>query len=223
MSSALEHLLHHPGVWRGRGGALAPEETLPTGFAILDEALPGGGWPRAALTEVLSAHQGIGELRLLMPALAALTREGRWLAWVDPPYVPYVPALASWGVDLSRLLVVRAASGDEGLWAVEQTLRSGVCGAVLAWSRDAARDGRSLRRLQLASEAGRSWGLLFRSVRWAAEPSPASVRLLVEPAGPGVAVSFLKCRGRGPSAPLRVFPGGLADGGLQASGRPRCD
>lgn len=202
----LEQLLRHPAVWQGRGGATATLPVVSTGFGVLDEALPGGGWPCGALTEVLATRQGIGELSLLVPALAALAREGRWLVWVDPPYVPYPPALTSRGVDPARLLMVRAGAAEEGLWAAEQALRSGVCGAVLVWPREDRADGRSLRRLQLAAEAGRTWGLLFRSARYAREPSPAPVRVLLEAAAPGVAVSLLKCRGRGPVAALRVCP-----------------
>lgn len=204
----LEQVLRHPGVWQGRKETLAEQETLSTGFQALDEALSGGGWVSGALMEVLLAQQGFGELSLLVPALAAVAREGRWLAWIDPPHVPYPPALRSQGIDLARVLVVRARSAEDGLWAAEQTLRSGACGAVLAWSRDAAADIRTLRRLQLAAAAGRAWGILFRPARHAVEPSPAPVRLLLEPSGSGeVVVSLLKCRGRGPGAPLRVRPG----------------
>jgi hypothetical protein len=261
----LDQVLRHPAVWRGRKGGVGGQETMSTGFPALDEALPGGGWSTGVLMEVLSARQGVGELSLLMPALAATTRAGRWLAWVDPPHVPFAPALMSRGVDLARVLVARTASAEEGLWAAEQALRSGVCGAVLMWSRDLAaeadvavskitstgrgpggawrdrippgrrntslqgrihgvsrqapprprdlaRDGinnQALRRLQLAAEAGRSWGVLFRPARHAVEPSPAPVRLLIEPAERGaVAVSLLKCRGRGPGTALRVCPDG---------------
>lgn len=204
----LEQVLRHPGVWQARRGPFVERAALSTGFRVLDEALPGGGWAGGALMEVLLARQGFGELGLLAPALAAVAREGRWLAWIDPPHVPYPPALTSWGIDLARMLVVRAVCAEEGLWAAEQALGSAVCGAVLAWSRDPAADGRVLRRLQLAAEAGGAWGVLFRPARCAVEPSPAPVRLLIEPAGSReVVVNLLKCRGRGPGAALRVRPG----------------
>ena len=64
----------------------------------LDGQLPGGGWPDSGLVELLPNESGIGELRLLMPALAKLSREARWIAWIAPPYLPYAPALASAGI-----------------------------------------------------------------------------------------------------------------------------
>jgi protein ImuA len=43
---------------------------VDTGYASLSAELPSGGWPLGALIELLPAHSGIGELRLLQPALA---------------------------------------------------------------------------------------------------------------------------------------------------------
>lgn len=202
MNPSLESVLQHPGIWRGNQRAQAAEEALPTGFAALDELLPGGGWPRGALTEVLLARQGIGELRLLMPALARLSEADGWLAWVAPPYVPYAAALAATGIDLKRLLVANPPSEADAWWTAEQALRSSACGALLAWLR--AADERRMRRLQLAAETGRTWGVLFRHVRAAQDRSPAALRLLLEPAANGLAVTILKRRGGPVSQPLVV-------------------
>src|SRR3954466_4173164 len=105
--AALEDILRSQPVWRG--GALAGGVAAqPSGFQELDEALPGGGWPRQGLTEILYDRPGIGELTLIAPALAELTRAGRRAVLVAPPHVPYAPALAAAGVDLVNLLVVTA-------------------------------------------------------------------------------------------------------------------
>jgi protein ImuA len=53
------------------------QAVLASGHAALDAQLPGGGWPVGALTELLLPHPGVGELRLLAPALAALQRQQR--------------------------------------------------------------------------------------------------------------------------------------------------
>ncbi|MCU0935121.1 MAG: translesion DNA synthesis-associated protein ImuA [Gammaproteobacteria bacterium] len=203
MTGSLEGLLRHPDLWRGHDRLVAPAAVVPAGWPDLDGALPGGGWPQGALVELLSGRSGIGEVSLLLPALAHLAREGRPSAWIAPPHVPYAPALAGSGLDLARLVVVQAEA-REALWAAEQALRSGLCGAVLAWPRESSLDERALRRLQLAAEEGRSLAILFRSDRCAGVPSPARLRLLLEPAGQGLAVRLLKCRGRGPSGPFLV-------------------
>ncbi len=193
-SNAVDELLQQPGIWRaGEQARTTGLEHISSGFAALDQALPGGGWPLGALTEVLHDLAGIGELRLLMPALARLSRSGRWVALVAPPYIPYAPALAACGVDLSRLLLVHPRTPQEGLWALEQALHAGTCGAVLAWPRQI--DERSLRRLQLAAEAGRCWGVLFRPTEAAAHASPAALRLQLRREEQTTSVRLLKCRG----------------------------
>jgi cell division inhibitor SulA/protein ImuA len=128
-----------------------------------------------------------------MPGLSRLSQEGRWIAWIDPPHLPYAPALAALGVRLSRVLLVRSASVSDRLWAVEQALGSGACGAVLSWIGEC--EDRRLRRLQLAAERGGAWGFLFRLARFADRPSPAALRLKVEPAPSGLTVQSLKGRG----------------------------
>jgi len=176
---------------------------VPTGFEALDGCLPEHGWPVGALTEILAGRDGIGELRLVMPALAVLGREGRWVVWVNPPYVPYAPALAAHELDLSRLMVV-SAPGRESLWAAEQALRHPACGAVLVWAPGVFLDMRSLRRLQLAAETAGACGLVFRADEAAREPSPAALRLRLAPEPAGWRIEVLKCRGRPPAAPVRL-------------------
>jgi protein ImuA len=60
MSAALDALLHHPAIWRGDRLSRVDSPSVPTGFSALDAELPGGGWPTAALTEILPQHEGIG-------------------------------------------------------------------------------------------------------------------------------------------------------------------
>ncbi len=188
----LDSLLQRPDVWRG-GRVSAATATVSSGFDELD-ALLAGGWPQGALTELIMPRQGIGGLRLLTPALARLSCEQRWICWVAPPHIPYAPALASAGVDLSRVLLVHPKARQDGLWAVEQSLRSGNCGAVLAWP--TLEDSVILRRLQLAAEVGDAIGFLFRSQRCVRRPSPAALRLQLESGTDGrLSVSILKRRG----------------------------
>jgi cell division inhibitor SulA/protein ImuA len=172
--------------------------SIPTGFAELDAVLPGSGWPAAALTEIYAERPGIGEMQLLMPAVASLTRAGRWVTVIAPPYIPYPPALAAHGVRLSRLLLVQARP-DERLWACEQALRSAGCGAVLAWIERAPE--RALKRLQLAAEGGSAATFLFRSAR-AIPASPAALRLHVGRSQSRTVVRVLKRRGSDLPAPV---------------------
>jgi len=190
----LDELLAHPSLWRGRSRAAVA--TISTGYAALDAGLPGGGWPRHGLIEILTPRPGAGELYLLLPALAALSRDAhaRWCTWVSPPHEPFAPALAAHGVAVDRMLVVRT---HLPLWAQEQALKSGACGAALAWLPRAS--PRAIRRLQLAAEQGRALGVLYRSLRFADLPSPAMLRLVLEPHTAenthGARITLLKSRG----------------------------
>jgi hypothetical protein len=193
-------LLERPDVWcadsLGRAGAPA----VPSGFSRLDAELPGGGWPAGGLTEILPAHEGIGELRLLGPALAALSQRGLRLACIAPPHLPYAPALAAAGIEPATLIVVRAASAKETLWAAEQALASNACGAVLAWPR--AAQYAELRRLQVAAEGGRAPAFLFRPAEAAREPSPALLRIALDTARGELAVGIFKRRGAPLARPI---------------------
>lgn len=198
----LDSLLADTRIWRGRQ-TRAPDRlhTVPTGWPALDEVLPGGGWPVGALTEVLIDVSGCGELSLLLPALARLTdvrQEHAWIAWVAPPHVPYAPALSAAGVSLERVLVVDASTPSQALWAAEQTLRSGLCAAVAGWFRQV--DDRGLRRLQLAAQEGRAWGIAFRPGQLRAHASPATLRVAISASAQDrhITVDIIKCRGMAP-------------------------
>jgi len=217
----LDEVLRSASIWRGRSGNPATSATLATGLAELDQALPGGGWPLGALIEIMLERHGLGELKLLMPALARLSREAtdhgahpqRWIVWVAPPFVPYAPALASYGLELNRQLWVhpqRSSIDDnsEVLWAMEQALRSGSSAAVLAWVKRT--DNTVLRRLQLAAEEGSSLAVLFRPQSAMQEASPAALRLMLCRGEVGTDVEVLKCRGGYATTVRNVLPPSLS-------------
>ena len=201
MASALDLILQNPVVWRGNDCARVAVPSVPSGFAELDVRLPGGGWPAGALTEIYVERPGIGELQLVMPAAARLTQSERWIALVAPPYLPYAPALAVHGVELSRLLLVQTSATAERLWACEQALRAGGCGAVMAWLNQV--DERALKRLQLAAETSGALVLLFRSAR-SIPASPAALRLHVSRSESRTVVRILKRRGGGTPPPIAL-------------------
>jgi cell division inhibitor SulA/protein ImuA len=196
MSARIDELLAHPALWRG-GQLAAVHPGLATGHAALDRELPGGGLPSGALTEILSDSRGIGELSFLAPLLGSANTDGRLVAWIAPPWLPYAPALAKAGLALDRVLVVQPEKGLDGLWAAEQAMRSGACHAVLAWlDASLGHDGYAwLRRLAMAAEAGKSCAILMRSMAAAGQPTTAQVRLALAPEAGRLSVRILKRRG----------------------------
>lgn len=209
-SSSLEKLLENPRVWRGRAHT-GTEAGLSSAYEKLDQHLPGGGWPQHALTEILTEQYGIGELQLLMPALARLSAddpvapysEPGWIAWVAPPFQPYPPAMTQWGLDLSRLLIVRPKNDQETLWSAEQALASGTCAAVLLWPERLS--DQDSRRLQLAAEKGESWAIAFRPLAARREPSAAALRIAIEADAKGTHLDIFKSRGGHPVTLHNVF------------------
>jgi hypothetical protein len=204
LAEPLERLLRDSArVWRGETRARI--DTRATGYSALDAHLPGGGWPIGALIEIAPACDGLGEISLTLPALRSWCREGRSVAFVRPPYTPYAPALARYGLDLDSVLWIAADRDEDARWAAEQLLREGAA-AVLLWS--AVQQDRALRRLQLAAEAGRACAFLYRSPSMLSNSSPAALRIALSTAGEHVRVDIVKVRGGHPhtlTLPLREF------------------
>ena len=94
---ALDGLLASRRLWRGQPAAQAAPDAIPTGWDALDAVLPGGGWPSGALSEILLPADGVGELRLVWPALARLSQDEGIVAVVAPPYRALCPGLAGRG------------------------------------------------------------------------------------------------------------------------------
>ena len=203
--TALAQVLARPDVWRGNRLVQASLPALATGFAELDAQLPGGGWPRGALTELLVDGSGLGEISLLLPALFRLREEGGWTLLVAPPHPLHAPAWAAAGADLAKLLVASPADERDALWAMEQALTSGAPGAVLGWA--PRLDGRAVRRLQVAAAASPAATFLFRPLAAAREPSAAPLRLALAASSHGrLAVDILKRRGMPSASTLHLAP-----------------
>lgn len=219
MPGSLDLILENPAIWRGDQYAKVVVESVATGFPELDAQLPGGGWPRAALTELLVSRPGVGELRLLMPALARLAQAEKWLVLVAPPHQPYAPGFRFAGVDLARVVVVKTRSDGESLWATERCLRCGSCAAVLSWAGSGSPS--TLRRLQLAAEEGKGIGVVFGSTRHAAQPSPAPLRIQVSAHRAGIELQILKRRGGGwaPPVSLQLDPPRIGESVMPSASR----
>jgi protein ImuA len=212
------------GLWRAHQFDAPRKGVTATGFTALDTELPGGGWPHRVLTELLLPHPGLGELRLLVPALSRISGAGdasasigRSVMLFDPPASLCGWALAQLGVHAQQLLVVYGREGPRGaatlrrmlpsadlLWALEQALKSGHVGAVLAWLPQRLKAD-ALRRLQLAAQAHDGPAFLFRDVDARIKPSAAPLRLLLQGAGiDRLSVRVIKRRGPPLAHPLEL-------------------
>ncbi|MBA5686326.1 translesion DNA synthesis-associated protein ImuA [Duganella sp. LX47W] len=188
-------------VWRASERAVSRATTMATGHAMLDQELPNGGWPRSALVELLVQQHGIGEMQLLKPALAGLSRQQR-VAFIQPPYLPHVMACRSWRLNEQNVLWLRPKSSADALWSAEQILKNGSCGAVVLWQSNVRPE--SLRRLNLAAQSTDTWLWLIRPLAAAADASVSPLRIALRPALGGVSVDIVKRKGPTCEAPIFV-------------------
>jgi len=137
--------------------SIAAEETLPIGALTEIRSISLGEQCR---TEVQS-HNLQRNLKQMLPALASFCQQ-RWLVLVAPPCLPSIDELKKAGINPARVLLVHSDTTN-GFDVLEQTLRSGTCGAVLAWLEKG--DAQTLDCLRQAAEAGNAWGVLFRATK----------------------------------------------------------
>jgi protein ImuA len=188
----------HPSLWLASQLAHSTTRCIDTGHPALSAQLPGGGWPTGTLIDLMLQQPGIGELRLLRPALASAAR--RRIVLLQPPHPPQALALAAMGLAPSQLIWIRATRSSDALWAAEQVLRSGSCGALLLWQNHAR--GETLRRLHLAAQSAETLFFMLRPLAAAQDSSPAPLRLALRPAAGGLNIEFVKRRGPQRDAPL---------------------
>ncbi|CAM4348672.1 Cell division protein [Bordetella tumbae] len=194
-----EHI--HPALWRATQLAHGAQRGVATGYATLSAQLPGGGWPSGALIELLTPHAGIGEIRLLQPALAQLDRHHP-IALVQPPHVPHQACWQGWRLNPEQLLWIAPERPLDALWAAEQILKHGSCGALLCWLPRVRPE--SLRRLHLAAQMADTLCFVLRPATAAQQASPAPLRLALAPAPGGLSVHILKRRGPSCTEPLSL-------------------
>lgn len=198
-------------VWRGTEVGTAPGRTLPTGFAQLDAALPGGGWPTQGLSEVLLAQSALCEWRLLAPALPGFVagRNSR-VYLVAPPKPPMAMGLAQLGLAPEQLVWIDVKAPADSLWAAEQLIKSDAAGALLVWLPQARPE--QIRRLQVQALHCDAPVFVFRPEAALRDASPAPLRVSVA-LGKSWGIDLRIRKRRGASADevlhLRALPANL--------------
>lgn len=200
-SDSLEQLMQQGHIWRGDQPSTADgQSTLASGYPELDQMLD-GGWRAGNLVALQYSTEGSGELRLLLPLLARLSQQPRWIVWIDPPFIPYAPALVEAGIELSRVLLIHTRRQQDPLWVMEQALQCGSCSAVLGWIEP--RDARHVRRLQLAAAQQQTLGLLLHHTP-STLTTAACYRLQLQPARRGSTLTLHKRRHNWPLPERRL-------------------
>lgn len=204
-------------VWRAGELGSASLQVVSTGYATLNHVLPGCGWPKGALIEVLQAQAGQHEWGLTASALASvqLAAPQALTLLINAPYDPFGPALGARQLLMQRLLCINAKKADAPslLWATREALQCADVACVLAWLPDAR--SAHLRRLQIAAHEHNKLLFVFRPLAAQHESSPALLRLVLEATAldaDNLLVHVLKRRGPPLAAPvlLSTWPARLA-------------
>lgn len=183
--------LHHLNAWDTQRTRQVP--VIPAGLPDLETLLPAGGWPKRGLVEVLLPDDYTDGLSLFLPALARLSRQGRWLGMVVPPYLARARVLSDPAIDAARVLQVNPHKGRSGLWTLESLLRSGNFSAVMAWPGCATE--LMAKRLEKAASIGHTLGILLRVETRPQTSSGIGLRLQLEADVNGRAVYLLDAQG----------------------------
>jgi cell division inhibitor SulA/protein ImuA len=189
--------LHNLNAWERKAASsksLATSLVTPTGIDGLDGLLPGGGWPRGGLVELIVPDEYTDAISLVMPALVRLSRQGRWIAMVSPPCQTRGRLFTCADINPARVLQVNPHPGRSALWTAESMLQSGTCGVVLAWPN--CNTELMDKRLQKAAASGKALGVLVRYEGLSVPPSGVDVRLKVDVGAEGKAVYLVDSQGK---------------------------
>jgi len=177
---------------------LCEPASIPLGSSGLGDLFPQQGLAAGSLVELLPGVPGAGAWTLALLLASYACGERKTLLIADPERCFYPPAARKFGLDASRIVIVRPRTARDALHALGQALRCSAIGTAIGeFERLQDRD---VRRLQLAAESGGTVGVLLRPVSALGAPSFASVRLLMHPLPSAhgrrcVRMEVLRCQG----------------------------
>ncbi|MDH3598286.1 MAG: translesion DNA synthesis-associated protein ImuA [Candidatus Tectomicrobia bacterium] len=180
-------------LWRGYAPPVQSGSGLSTGFPELNDVLPQAGWPTGALVDMTVTDWGLGEVRLLLPAMAQVMAQQRQVVWIAPPYLPHAAALSQHGVRLELLTIVTPGDSRAIVWSIEKFLRASACGLAIAWPGGIAPS--ALRRLQLAAEEYDTPAFLLRRAARPPNATPAALCLYLQGSADRLHITIVKARG----------------------------
>ncbi len=133
LDALVEELRRRYGPRAARRGAELPAPERPaglaTGCAALDAALPAGGLPRGALTE-LSGPRSAGATSLALAAIRQAQAMGDLACLLDLSH-SFAPAAAVWGMDRHALAIARPATAVEAALVVQTLLARRAVGILV--------------------------------------------------------------------------------------------
>lgn len=112
------------------------------------------------ITEIIMRGEAWNNVQMLLPLLAQLSHDQRWLAWVAPPQLLPKAQLQAAGFDLNKIILLKPDAQHDTMSLAHQALKSGTCHAVISWFGCLAED--QLNELAHAAELGKSRAFVIR-------------------------------------------------------------
>lgn len=199
MPLSLQEIKNQRLVWSASNAAqrtAVASQYLSSGFPVFDQQV--GGWPASGLVELQPSAMGIGELRLILPALSLLT-ESQNSDSLNPStkklqvWLPSGAQLMPHGLGsalASQTLVMKALPHTDALWVLDTLLQSGVCGSVVCWL--SGLEPAQAKRLQLAAKEHGTLVFCIQSNVRQQNSLPISMRLRLEPTKNGLSLDVFK-------------------------------
>lgn len=200
MNSLIEHLHNKRLIWRANQQSNFVKGNS-TGFKELDQALQ-GGFPEHGVVDI-DTPIGIGEIRLLLPALRARQQQHeRLLVFISAPMQINGEMLAEYGFPLEQVLIIQPQNVEHALWSAEQCLRSGCAHSVLLWHQEL--EISQAKRLQLAAEQGDALHFIFRHQHQLSLSLPVNLAMKLRPHRQGINIQVTKRKGGWPDGAFNI-------------------
>ncbi|WP_428033991.1 cell division inhibitor SulA [Amphritea sp.] len=115
------------------------------------------------MTEIVLQGSDFGEMTMLLPLLAQLSKDDRWFAWIAPPTSLPKSLLVAAGIDLKKVMLLQPDQTHSTYQLACQALKAGTCHAVISWP--GVLSNEELAGLEDAAANGKSHGIVIRDRR----------------------------------------------------------
>lgn len=167
---------------------------LSTALPGLDQLLAGQGLPKGRISELTGATTS-GKTAVALQIVAAATKAGQAVAWIDLPRAFFPPSAQAAGVQLDRLVIIRPADVTEALKAADILLRGqSFALIVFDWASEPAHRSGASRAGASRADAARAGAAQAGASRGDGTPAESTRARTAQPTpslDPGAAIARL--------------------------------
>lgn len=114
------------------------------------------------LTEVFCQAEGLKQLQLLVPVLAQLSQQKKWITFIAPPCLPNERALTRAGVDTRKIQIIHTRTIRDYWRTLDDVLHNGQSSAVLCWPPQGEYNDTKRAQMKQAGDDSNTVAFVFR-------------------------------------------------------------